>query len=417
MKKLNPTHHLLATTSLLILFSAFSFDVNACTSAIIIGKATADGRPLMWKHRDTSSDNNRVVYSSKGKYAYIGLVNSEDVQHNEIWSGTNSAGFCIMNTASYNLKDLDDKTKEADAEGLLMRMALECCATLADFEHFLDTLSKPMKVEANFGVIDAQGGAAYYETNNYRYNKADANDPMLAPQGYLIRTNYSYSGRINEGMGYIRHENAVQLFSRLVSQGGMFTPEWLFASADRSYYHSLKGADLRDYSFNAAGATGFVIDQDYIPRYTTTASIVFQGVKQGEPAEHTVMWTALGFPSCSVAMPLLVKGGATLPSLLVKTKDSNNAPLCDKALTLKARVFSVERGGNGKKYFSWKMLYNPEKTGIIQQLAPVEQAVFDKSYAAMKDWGSGSWKQSDIHQLYNEVNAAVEEAYRQLFGL
>ena len=32
--------------------------VDACTSAIVSGKLTANGRPLMWKNRDTNDLNN-----------------------------------------------------------------------------------------------------------------------------------------------------------------------------------------------------------------------------------------------------------------------------------------------------------------------------------------------------------------------
>ena len=39
-----------------------------CTSAIISGKLTPDGRPLLWKHRDTGEDNNRVQYFKTDKY-------------------------------------------------------------------------------------------------------------------------------------------------------------------------------------------------------------------------------------------------------------------------------------------------------------------------------------------------------------
>lgn len=401
---------------LFVLFILPKFEMQACTSAIITGKSTADGRPLMWKHRDTSTEQNRMVYSSSGKYAYIGLVNSSDLENNEVWAGTNSAGFCIMNTASYNMKDKNDKTDAADFEGIVMRQALECCATLADFERFLDTLTRPMKVEANFAVIDANGGAAYYETNNNSYFKADANDPMLAPHGYLIRTNFSYSGHIDEGMGYIRHETAVQLFSLEKAKGNMFTPEWIFTSADRSYYHSLLGTDLKNYNFSEPGASGFVIDQDYIPRYTTTASIVFQGVKEGELPEHTTMWTALGFPSCSVVMPLWVKGGSKLPELLVKREGSNNAPLCEKVVTLKHKVFPITRG-SGQKYFNWALLYNPQGSGIIQQLAPIEKDIVNKTYAVRKQWGEGTWNQASIQRFYTEVNSIVEDAYKKMFNL
>ena len=390
-------------------------DTQACTSAIVTGKATADGRPLMWKHRDTGEEQNRMVYVSGGKYAYIGLVNSNDTDSNEIWAGTNSAGFCIMNTASYNMKDKDDATNESDFEGIVMRRALECCATLDDFERFLDTISRPIKVEANFAAIDAHGGAAYYETNNHRYFKADANDPMQAPHGYLIRSNFSYSGHIDEGMGYVRHETAIHLFSQQRAHTKL-TPEWIFSSVDRSYYHSLLGTDLKDYDFNTPGATGFAIDQDYIPRFTTSASIVFQGVKEGELPERTTMWTALGFPSCSVAMPLWVKGGEHIPTLLVKGKNTENAPLCEKAVALKYRVFPISRG-NGRKYFNWALLYNPQKTGIMQLLAPVEKDIFVKSYAKMKQWGNGSWSEANIQHFYTELNTIVEKAYAELFSL
>ena len=134
-------------------------DTRACTSAIITGKATADGRPLIWKHRDTGTEQNRMVFSDAGRFSYIGLVNSHDAEGKEVWAGTNNQGFSILNTASYNIQDKDDTTRVMDYEGIVMRMALERCATLTDFEHFLDTLSRPLRVEANFAAIDALGGA------------------------------------------------------------------------------------------------------------------------------------------------------------------------------------------------------------------------------------------------------------------
>lgn len=52
---------------LVIVLIAFAWNESgACTSAIITGKLTPDGRPLLWKHRDTSEDNNRIEYF-KGK--------------------------------------------------------------------------------------------------------------------------------------------------------------------------------------------------------------------------------------------------------------------------------------------------------------------------------------------------------------
>ena len=82
-------------------------------------------------------------------------------------------GFAIMNSASYNL-NLQDTSKLKDNEGFVMKKALQSCATLQDFEALLKSLPKPMGVNANFGVIDANGGAAYYETSNYTFIKFNA---------------------------------------------------------------------------------------------------------------------------------------------------------------------------------------------------------------------------------------------------
>jgi len=165
-------------TILLALSLMVTLDAYACTSAIITGKITADGRPLLWKNRDTGEDNNRIQYFRGEKYNFIGLVNSPD-STGIIWMGTNDAGFSIMNTASYNLKD--DNVKEMDKEGEIMFEALSVCKNIKDFEAFLKKHKKPLGVEANFGVIDAEGGAAYFETNNTSFTKVDANDLKNAP--------------------------------------------------------------------------------------------------------------------------------------------------------------------------------------------------------------------------------------------
>ena len=81
-----------------------------CTVAVVSGKATIDGRPLLWKNRDTSNLDNEVAYFDDGKYPYIGVINAGD--RTQVWMGVNSAGFCIMNSES---QDLEGDT--LDAEG------------------------------------------------------------------------------------------------------------------------------------------------------------------------------------------------------------------------------------------------------------------------------------------------------------
>ena len=221
--------------AVLAICALMSSDIMACTSAIFTGKATPDGRPLMWKHRDTGEPNNRIQYFKGEKYSFYALINSPDFFNNEAWTGTNEVGFSIMNTASYNLKDDDVPSKMMDKEGVVMYKALATCKTLADFEKMLDKYKRPMGVEANFGVIDAEGGAAYYEVNNDSWTKVDVNDPKIAPQGYLVYTNHSNTGRLNEGMGYVRYTNADKIVKEQIARNGNITTQWIMQNLSRTF--------------------------------------------------------------------------------------------------------------------------------------------------------------------------------------
>lgn len=76
----------------------------ACTSAIISGKVTPDGRPIMWKNRDTGNLENCVRYMKGEKYGFIAITSYDD-NPKSVWMGTNDTGFAIMNTLSYNLNE------------------------------------------------------------------------------------------------------------------------------------------------------------------------------------------------------------------------------------------------------------------------------------------------------------------------
>ena len=89
---------------LLLLFPAIR-SADACTSAIVSGKHTRDGRPIMWKHRDTSVMESKLMFLRGSKYDAVVLVNGSDEHARSIWIGFNSAGFAIMNTLSYNIED------------------------------------------------------------------------------------------------------------------------------------------------------------------------------------------------------------------------------------------------------------------------------------------------------------------------
>ena len=402
--------------ALLLILSASQFagPLYACTSAIITGGLTPDGRPLMWKHRDTDEVNNRIQFFNGEKYSFLALVNSyyaDDAQR--AWAGNNEAGFCIMNTASYNLSEDDTLASRARSAGRMMYKALSICKNLKDFETMLDTLARPLSGESNYGVIDAEGGAAYYEVNEKGWRKIDVNDPKVAPQGYLVYTNFSYTGRPDDGMGYIRYTTADLIIKNRISKAGEITPKWIFSSLSRSFYHSMLGIDLRD-DISTVSGNGFFIDQDFIPRKSSTSAIVFHGVKNGENPVETVMWAILGYPPTSVAVPLFIKAGENQPAFMIKNPEiQNNAIMCNLSLALKEKVFPIKRG-NGEKYLDFKQLYNDNKTGFIQVLESLENKIIEEEEDFLHTNYGKRYSKKEFDEFYAKIEDLITSTYAPL---
>ena len=399
--------------SAFFIFLILTISVNPCTTAVVSGKATDDGRPLLLKNRDADALQNKLVYFFDGKYRFIGLVNSEDKENKDVWCGFNSSGFGIMNSASYNLK-MNDTTKLSDLEGRIMKMALERCTTLKDFEKMLNDLPKPLGVEANFGVIDANGGAAYYETDNYKFIKYDVNDPSVAPNGYLIRTNFSVAGEDNKGYGYIRYATASGLFENQ-TKDGKISFEFLINDVPRCLVHSFTNTDLTKSLTAAEKAPSYIFFRDYIPRHSTSAAIVVQGVKENESPSLTTMWTILGFPLTSVVIPVWLIEDGTMPKVL-QADETGNAPLCNVALRLKDKVFSTQNDAS-ENYLNLSALMNKENSGVRQILIPVEEQIMTQSKDNLVRWRKSGINNIEVKEFYNWIDSDVYNEIKSKFNL
>lgn len=313
---------------------------DACTSAIVSGRATASGRPILWKNRDTSATGNFLYrVENPGKIGYVGLFNgSDELDLSEAWMGMNDEGFAIMNTVAYNLPENDPGW--IDREGIVMARALATCRTVDDFEQLLQSLPKPLGVRTNFGVLDANGDGAYFETDDWNYERFDLKD---APDGILIRTNYAYSGTPDDGMGYIRHANVEYILKDEIATRSI-TPASLTEDVSRSFYHSVLGNDMLEMG------DSWTIDQDFVPRRSTQATVAIEGILPGEKPEAQIMWANLGYPPCGhvVAATLDHIPAEALPAGGEAGYRSPQSLVADE---LKLSVFPMVRG-SGKYYIN-----------------------------------------------------------------
>lgn len=403
MKSLNLT--------LLMIFAA-SLQISACTTAIISGKYTADGRPLLYKHRDTGALQNKLMTFTDGRYHYIGLVNSADKEGKEVWGGYNSTGFAIMNSASYNLNDTEAGIEER--EGIIIKLALQQCATLADFEKLLETLPKPLYVNANFGVIDAQGGAAYYETGDYNFKKFDANDSSVAPMGYIVRTNFSFTGDRARDKGLSRYQAAEPLFFN-ASLSNNLSCRFLLQDVSRHLTHGLTGTNLYDIMPQDTIKPVFAAFRDYIPRYSTSSIIVVQGVKDKEPVSLTTMWTILGSPLTAVAVPVWLNEDNIYPSVLFADK-TGNAKSCNWSLELKKQLFPITRG-EGNDYINLAALITKDRKGILQKIQSYEDSMLQNSILRLDSWRKNGYNKSELSRICEWIDSSVEDMYRYKFSI
>ncbi len=292
--------------ALSLVLTLCSVQAFCCTTAIVSAEASGTGRPMIWKQRDASNPYNCIAHIKGERYAYTALFPTSDKARRNAYAGINEAGFAISNNLSYNIRPESSGT--ATRNGEFMSQALGCCRTLDDFVALIDNRPRPMELSSNFAVIDACGGAAYFEVSDSAYVRYD-----VPEGGYLFRTNFSLSGEEGRGRGFARYAS----MEEIMSGPKAFRPEF-FLEAGRSFVNVLDGGDaLR------GRRDGYIYQHDFIPRMSTTCSIVIEGVAEGERADSGMMWVAPGFTPCSYAVPVWVAAGDEIAGILIGDAPAN----------------------------------------------------------------------------------------------
>ena len=396
---------------ILVIFMILTSMVWPCSSAVVSGRSTPDGRPLIWKHRDARDEENDLRYFEGEKYSFIGLVNTKDEKGEQVWMGGNSEGFCIMNTNAYNL-DKAGYDGPMDQDGYFMKEALGKCANLQDLEKLLDEKQGKLGVIACFGAIDAQGGAAYYETSPFKYVKYNAADSRQAPSGYLIRTNFGFSGKMDRGSGYIRYRTLTDLFFR-ESVKNKITAEFLVLDATRCLEHTVLKTNLRKGELpGEAGESELQIFRDYIVRGGSVSSMIARGVKPGEDPLLTTLWYIPAFQLSSPVVPVWAGAGKELPEAAV-SRNGEPSFISEKALSLKSQILPLP-GWEGRNYIDLPMILNQQGNGILQELIPQDRMTLSRSLDLVNDWKKNGFKPSQAADFYDRVDERIREFYKNI---
>lgn len=292
-----------------------------CTIGVACGTATVDGRPLLWKNRDAHKPDNVAMALADGKVPYFALC---DAGSSEVaWGGANVAGFCIVNAV---VQDLPAGADQGPNNGAFLKMALQECTSVADFDALLlRTNPTGRRTRATYGVVDAVGGAAMFEVGNTTFTRYDADK---GERGILVRTNFAVS--IGGERGRERYTRAEELCR--APQAKPLTARFLLQQLLR---------DIKAPPSAVKGERGRLDARETIHRQTTVAALVLHGVKPGVDAKWTTMWAVLGQPLFGVAVPLFPAAGG-VP--LAVAGDPKSA-ICDESRRLAAAFYVAAEAG------------------------------------------------------------------------
>ena len=387
--------------SILLLCIFLHISVKACTIVAVSGRVTADGRPLLLKNRDSNGWDIRIRIINGSEYTYLCQCRVTD---RTALSGFNEAGFSIVSSHSYNMPNTDYSWN-----AYIMQLALGGCATVDEFEHLLKSLTKPIPVSANYGVMDAQGNVAIFEINAYSYVKYDVDS---AEDGYLIRTNFSFSestADVNSitPTSLSRYRIASNYMAHNIIVEGNVTKDALL-KLPRSLVDS-SGVNLIDMApFDEYHVTPVDFSY-YVPRYITTSAMVIQGVLPGESPRLTVAWAMVGPPLTTVVIPYLITHRKVLPNKAMPGPDGHSW-LVSKGQQLKNGCFIDPHTIDLAK------LYNLNYSGVLQKISMIEEEIICYGNEILDGMRTNRLTEENIESYYSWVDNYLDNQYNLIFS-
>ena len=411
MIKLQKGYLKISCVLMCLLALIFATRTWACDVAVVSGKVTTDGKPLIWKNFDnSSSDRQQVAYfpakkSGPGGYLMVyRFENGMKLLNNGSAitpsGGVNESGFAIAGTSVY--QDYNLMAEPVNINTVLMEEALATCTTLAEFESLLKRWPYyhwGTVISANFVVIDAKGGAALYECftghlntglNLMQFRKNDANTGKITNQygwtlkraqsnfiGFHIMTNYNYY--IPWNVGQDRKYRAEALLTQLVTEKRIN-----YRTVMREVAKDVVGKQVQtDLSSETNYSTTYCLS-----RNATRSSIVVRGVASGDNPRLATMWVNLGEPSVGVFVPFFAAARGTSELARVDTyangawRDYDDSCLLNQAISARETYGSLIYSSNEGDVI-WGMYDNyinkVELAKVQQWTFQIEDTIIDNA--------------------------------------
>lgn len=364
----------------------------ASVIGVASGKATRDQRPLLWQNHDDQTQSLQATLFWGKVGDFLGIIAQNDT--NQVWAGVNTVGFAIAGAIAQDLEG-----DFSGSEGHFIKLALSECASLEQFEALLKQTNQipGRSTRCNLGVIDAQGQAAIFEVGNYSYIKFDANDSVIAPAGFLVRSNFGITGK-GPGQGARRYHRTRTLFKAAIDKKNL-SHRYLIQILARDLvgpaidpYPLPYGSQYDDFP------PGTIDTQESINCYQTVSCAVIRGVLRHENPRLSTLWWLPGEPVFGIVVPLWVHAGP-VPELI-------NA-ISQKILRQKRRAYSITQRPSllntnvlaGSRFSIWPRHLLEEKK------------IFSESETMLQTWRKDTFTHEGMRQFEYQI---VDRVYQTL---
>jgi hypothetical protein len=385
--------------------------LEECTAGVASGRATTDGRPLLWKTRDASAVDNEVIWNTSGTYPFVSVISAGDPSSS--WMGVNEKGFAIINTLSTDLT----AGRTGLHNGLFMAYALGEAATVEEFEELLrETNESGRMTNTNYGVIDATGAAAFFETAGHEYWRYDAAD---TEKGYILRTNFAIHGDRSGGDPPGSMDRFLQTERLMID----------FYRTDKIDFKEIVKTQVRSFGNKDGSPTplpfggsvdghppGYFPNSSSINRNSSVSFAIIQGVMGEEDSRLSTMWTILGQPSTGITVPYWPVG-ETPP----EADGPETAPLGDVANEIRRELYEEFEGVDGDAavtrplYINTRELQDENGEGIWMITMPVEDSILAESERALDSWRTSGLDVGKMLETEGEMARRALDGIRRAY--
>jgi hypothetical protein len=293
-----------------------------------------------------------------------------------------------------------------------MKLALGACATVKDFEDLLVREKGKWDLATNFGVIDAEGGACFFETRRDSFVKFDTRDPRVAPFGTIVRTNFAFTSPDQMlGGGFDRFERIGHIIEAARPQGRI-DARFILREASRDLIsEKLHSNPLARPLPDDPAAPLYVHTNDTINRNTSVSALVFEGAPSRDQAHLGTMWVLLGQPVAGVAVPVWPAAGR-VPA---PTTGPGTAPLNDVSRALVAYLYPDQRG-RMYQYLNVTRLRTLGGEGVLAKVLRIEDRATERTVAKWAEWAAAKPSAAEMAEFQESVAAEALEALKREFG-